>query len=107
MHNLESLLYKQLNEYKDRDKLTMSDLEVVHKLTDTIKNIKKIEMLDGGEDYGRHYVRGHYSRDERHYDNNADYRYSRTSVLDRLEQIMHEAPENEKAIIKRAINEIR
>lgn len=110
MHKLEDLIWKQLDEYKDRDKLSMSDLEIVHKLTDTIKNIMKIEAL--GYDEGmsnRHYVRGHYSRDGHRYDE-TDYRYgrySRASVVDRLEKIMHEAPENEKAIIKRAIDEIR
>lgn len=124
MHELENLIWKQLKEYEGRDKLTMSDLEIVHKLTDTIKNIMKIETL-GEYDEGmsnRHYVRGHYSRD---YDRRGDYRndyrydsndynerydnrrYSRESVVDRLEQIMHEAPEDEKRIIKKAIQEIK
>ena len=110
MKELEKLLWKQLDEYKGRDKLTMSDLEIVHKLTDTIKNIYKIDALDYDEGMSnRHYVRGHYSRDERRYDNDYRYddRYSHKSVVDRLEKIMHEAPENEKAIIRKAIDEIR
>ena len=62
----------------------MGDIELIHKLTDTIKNIDKICMLEegggysgtpGGSDYpmgvshanrGEHWVRGHYSRDGGH-----------------------------------------
>ena len=87
MQNLRDLLCKELDTYKGKDKLGMSDLEIVNKLTDTIKNIDKIEALeegyaeadgvyprydrdgnwnaqgsyDRGNSYGRHYVRGHYS----------------------------------------------
>ena len=97
MENLRELLCKELDEYKTKDKLGMSDLEIVNKITDTIKNIDKIEMLedegggysksDGmryardaewdargtyarGNSYarrGEHYVRGHYSRDDDDY----------------------------------------
>lgn len=54
--------------------LQAGEIDAIHKLTDTIKNIDKICMLaeqggysrDGGSSYanrGQHYVRSHYSRD--------------------------------------------
>lgn len=121
------MLYKEIDEIAQKPSLSSGDLDTVHKLTDTVKNIFKIEMLDEegqsessygyprgtsyrgysrdtaprgysrgmssrrgysgdgeweaqgeysrgrysrdggmsrGESYGRHYVRGHYSRDD-------------------------------------------
>ena len=85
-----------LEEYENKDTLTMSDLEIAHKLTDTIKNIMKIETLGYEEGMSnRHYVKGHYSRDD-----------DRKEVVDRLERAMHDAPEREKAIIRKAIKQI-
>lgn len=87
MREYEGLKYMvegQLNEYAKKGKLSGSDLEMVHMLTDTYKNLCKIKMLqeqeEGGESYrsmrgsydggmsGRHYVRGHYSREGGSYD---------------------------------------
>lgn len=83
MRALESIhdkLCDRLEEAGKSTNLSASDLDYIWKLTDTMKNIKKIEMLDEGgysaamdeESYGRgssyanrgqHFVRGHYSRD--------------------------------------------
>ena len=85
MYELRNMLCDELDELARKGELGAGDLEIAHKLTDTIKNIDKIEMLeesgysrDGDWDsnirdtYGRgssyarrgtHYVRGHYSRD--------------------------------------------
>ena len=90
MYDLRDMLCKELDEITRKGELGAGDLDIVHKLTDTIKNIDKIEMLEddgysqrryshdgdwesGTRDtYGRdssyarrgtHYVRGHYSRD--------------------------------------------
>lgn len=48
MHKLKKLLERELEEYSHRDSLETFDLDVIHKLTDTIKNICKIEMLEVG-----------------------------------------------------------
>lgn len=80
IYDLKEKLCEELEEYARKQDLGAGDLEVVHKLTDTIKNIDKICMLeeggyseDDGNSYGRgssyanrgqHYVRGHYSRDD-------------------------------------------
>lgn len=90
MYELRNMLCEELDELARKGDLGAGDLEIAHKLTDTIKNIDKIEMLeddgysqrrysrDGdweadmrgtygkGSSYARrgtHYVRGHYSRD--------------------------------------------
>ncbi|MBP3655422.1 MAG: hypothetical protein J6K32_01865 [Clostridia bacterium] len=89
MHDLREMLCKELDKIAAKGELTAGGLETVHKLTDTIKNIDKILMLEDDEDYserrdsmgrysrndgyergssyarrGTHYVRGHYSRDD-------------------------------------------
>lgn len=90
MYELRNMLCDELDELARKGDLGAGDLEIAHKLTDTIKNIDKIEMMeddgysqrrysrDGdweadmrgtygkGSSYARrdtHYVRGHYSRD--------------------------------------------
>ncbi len=68
MTALKEMLEKELGILAMDDKISMSSLEKIHKLTDTIKNIEKIEMLED-EEYSQ---RGGYSRnsyDGRSYDN--------------------------------------
>lgn len=80
MEKLKEKLFEELDEISRKSEMGAGDLEVIHKLTDTIKNIDKICVLEdeisysqeAGENYGggssyanrgKHYVRGHYSRD--------------------------------------------
>lgn len=85
MHDLKDLLCAELEDYAEKGKksgkMSMGDLETVHKLTDTVKNIMKIDVLkeeagyseDGtymGEgriygtsyDMGSSYARGRYAK---------------------------------------------
>ena len=80
LHELKEKLCEELQEIAEKQDMSAGDLEAVHKLTDTIKNIDKIEAMDErgysgryldddlrgygrGSSYARkHYVRGHYSR---------------------------------------------
>lgn len=65
LDKLESLLCDELQEFAEMDKLSSADLDAVHKITSTMKNIQKIENSDYSQRnyYGdRHYVRAHYSR---------------------------------------------
>lgn len=83
MYDLRDMLCKELDEIARKGDLGAGDLDIVHKLVGTIKNIDKIAMYEdgysrGGDwsadirgNYGRgnsyanrgkHYVRGHYSR---------------------------------------------
>ena len=59
MYDLRDMLCKELDEISRKGELGAGDLDIVHKLASTIKNLDKIEMM---EDNG--YSRdGNYSRD--------------------------------------------
>ena len=82
MYELREKLCEELERYTRKENLSAGDLDVLHKLASTIKNLDKIMMREGysrdgewqadmrgsygrGSSYGRsgaHYVRGHYSR---------------------------------------------
>ena len=67
IEKIKKMLCKELDEYAMKQKLTMADLEAVHKLTDTVKNLDKIAMFEeedgysearGGRGRGRSYMGG-------------------------------------------------
>ena len=45
MHKIKEFLMKELESIDKKGQLSMSDLDKVHKMTDTIKNIDKIEKI--------------------------------------------------------------
>lgn len=55
MHDLKDLLCAELEDYAEKGKksgkMSMGDLDSIHKLTDTVKNILKIDMLEGESGY--------------------------------------------------------
>ena len=48
MYELRDMLCKELDELIRKGELGAGDLDIAHKLTDTIKNIDKIEAIPGG-----------------------------------------------------------
>ena len=70
MHKIKEMLMNELYEYEEKakkmsgGKLSTQELEKIHKLTDTVKNIDKIEMLEGDEGYSED---GHYMGEGRIY----------------------------------------
>lgn len=65
MYDLKDKLCKELDEIASKHEMSAGDLETVHKLTDTIKNIYKIDMLDSDSEYsqgGGWEARGTYDR---------------------------------------------
>lgn len=132
LHELKEKLWAELDELAEKREMGAGDLEVVHKLTDTIKNIDKICMLEDGEyseaadgmDYGRgssyanrgkHYVRGHYSRDggmdgysSRRRDSRG--RYSRddgrSEMMEHLEMALDSASDQDRETIKRFMRQL-
>lgn len=85
MERLRDLVCMTLDEYADKSNMSMADLEAVYKMVDIIKDIGEIEtmdtgysraypvyrdsypsdrMRDSGHSYARHWVTGHYSRDD-------------------------------------------
>lgn len=121
MHDLKDKLCDELEEIARKPEMGAGDLEIIHKLTDTIKNLDKIEMLEdggysqagdwemggrGSYDRGSSYrnqrrdSRGRYSRDGySHHDSGDD-------VTDRLREMMENADEREKRILRRALAEL-
>lgn len=108
---LRELLCEELEQYEGKRDLSRSDLETVHKLTDTYKNLLKIESLEEDDGYSRmgeweadmrgrygrgdsyrarHYVRGHYSRED-----------GKERMLEKIDRLMQDAPDREKDILRR------
>ena len=135
LHELKEKLWAELEELAEKRDMGAGDLEVVHKITDTIKNIDKICMLEeeggyseavDGMDYGRgssyanrgkHYVRGHYSRDGGRdgmggYSSRRDNRgrYSRddgrSEMMEHLEMALDSATEEDREDIKRFMRKL-
>ena len=60
IEKIKKMLCKELEEYAMKNKLTMQDLEPLQLMTDIVKNLDKIEMLedDGGYSEARGGMRG-------------------------------------------------
>lgn len=132
MHELKEKLCEELDEIARKPEMGAGDLEIIHKLTDTIKNLDKIEMLeddgysqagyrDGGSSYnrgssyanrGKHYVRGHYSRDGYSMEGRGNRGgYSRhdakEAMMEQMEMLMEQAgSEREREAIRRCISQL-
>lgn len=139
MDDLRDKLCVELDEIARKPDMGAGDLEIAHKLTDTIKNIDKIKCLEedggysqagdwemegrgtygGGSSYanrGKHYVRGHYSRDGGmdgvNYSSRRDSRgrYSRddgrSEMMEHLEMAMDSATEQDKETIRRFMRQL-
>ena len=73
MHDLKDLLCAELEDYAEKGKksgkMSMGDLESIHKLTDTVKNILKIDTLSEELGYSED---GHYMGEGRIYGTSYD-----------------------------------
>lgn len=133
LYELKEKFEMELEELARKGELGAGDLELAHKLTDTIKNIDKICALeeDGGyseagdwegrgsynrgssyANRGKHFVRGHYSRDG--YSNRGYSRESGYSRHDAKEQMMAQledmmgsvSNEREREAIRRCMEQL-
>ena len=77
MHDLKDLLCAELEDYAEKGKksgkMSMGDLETVHKLTDTVKNILKIDLMESEEGCSED---GHYMGEGRIYGTSYESGYS-------------------------------
>lgn len=115
MYELKDKLCKELDEIANKGELGAGDLELIHKLTDTIKNIEKIEKLSEGgysHDYSRDYdrdssyrrkrdSRGRYSRDY-----GRDYSEARDDMIGRMEDMLRNASGKDKETIRRYMEQL-
>ena len=65
IEKIKKMLCKELDEYAMKQKISGADLDMIWKLTDTVKNLDKISMLEESESYsearggrGRSYMGG-------------------------------------------------
>lgn len=122
LYDLKDKLCAELDEIAAKPNMSTGDLETVHKLTDTIKNIDKIMKREDESGYsraggwetrgtygypydergssymrrGEHYVRGHYSRDD-----------ARQHMITELQDMLRTADGQYREVIQRALDEIR
>lgn len=126
LYELKEKFEMELEELARKGELGAGDLELAHKLTDTIKNIDKICALEedggySGDSYSRgssyrrrHYVRGHYSRDGYSNDRGGYSREGGYSRHDAVEAMMEQARdmmesatnEREREAIRRFMTEL-
>ncbi len=123
LYELKDRLCEELEEIARKPDMGPGDLELIHKLTDTIKNIGKIEMLeeeggysqeDGRDDgYGRgmSYARGRgYDRGGRNTRRDSRGRYSRddgrSAMMEHLEAALDSASDQDREAIKRFMRQL-
>ena len=51
IEKIKKMLCKELDEYATKGRISGSDLDMIWKLTDTVKNLDKIKMLEDGDSY--------------------------------------------------------
>lgn len=124
MYRLRDMLCEELDGIAQRGELSAGDLDTVHKLTDTIKNIDKIENLEGGySEAGDWMAEGTYRngdsyagrgrRSYRGYSRNNGRMYSRAESKDEMIRRMEEMMEddslssNERNALIRALDIMR
>ena len=128
MHELKEKLCDELEEIARKGELGAGDLEIIHKLTDTIKNLDKIEMLeDGGYSKAGDWeadMRGTYGRGSSYRGRKRDSmgRYSREgrggrggysrhdakeAMMEQMEMLMDQAgSEREREAIRRCMGQL-
>ena len=127
LHKLKKMMCRELDEISNKGDMSAGDLEAVHKLTDTIKNIDKIMYLEGDSEYsrggdwdtsgrysrgrypdmdygdysnarrGQHSLRGHYS-----------YNDAKMQVKETIKDMMHDSnlSSTDQAALGRALAEL-
>lgn len=119
LEDLKEALEKELERYAKSGEITINSLDKVHKLTDTIKNIDKIEHLESGYSeatdwmgdghiYGTSYARGRTGNVKRdsmgRYSKYEDRRYSRDGakdeLMEKIDEMMEDADPNEREALK-------
>lgn len=131
MEKIKKMLCKELDEYAMKGKISGADLDMIWKLTDTIKNLDKIEMLEDGGEYsemypyridGTSYARGrrYAKRDSMgRYSADMDDDYSETRMgrgysrgdakdhmMNKLGAMMEDADPNEREILKETMRRL-
>lgn len=102
LHDLKERLVDELKDYGRKD-MTSGNLDVIDKLTHTIKNLCKIIEDEGySGTYPYAYSDGSYTRRR-----DSMGRYSRSDLTDKLRDLMNDAPDDRSRMeIKRLIEKM-
>ena len=122
---LKDMLCEELEKIAKKGELSASSLDLAHKLTDTIKNIDKIQMYeefddDGGVSYrrgrsksaprdrmGRYTSEDDYSEDGyRIYGRGYSRDGSKDHLIEKIEEMMEDADPKSRDALKRAVKQI-
>lgn len=115
-HDLKDMLCKELTEIVDRGEMGTGELDVIDKLTHSIKSIETIIAMNdsgySGASYGRYPMRdarGRYSRDmmytPRRYSRDSD---GKSDMIAELEDLMEEAQtDKERDALRKAISHLK
>lgn len=130
LQKIKENLCGELEELAMKPEMSAGDLETIHKLTDTIKNIDKIAMLEDGDGYSRDgdwemegrgsYERGasyrgrkrdsmgRYSRDGRYGPTTRMYSRAKAKdqLMDQISDLMDNASDQERTILRRAMEQL-
>lgn len=113
------MLCEELDKIIDKGALSVGDLEILHKISDTLKNLMKIELLEDETGYSerRHRdSRGRYSREP--YDENGNsyaverrrgmysHEDGKERMMRKFSEIMDGAKPEYRRIIERAMDEL-
>lgn len=124
LHELKELLCEELDEIAAKKEMNAGDLETLQKLTDTIKNIDKIMILeeDGGysqagdwEARGKYMMGGDTYRDggmsgrRQRRDSRRRYSYDdgKHEIVEQLEVMLDNASDKEREAIRRCIEVLK
>ena len=124
LKRMKEKLHKELKEFDKKDDLSMGDVTTIHMLTDTIKNIDKICMLEEEGGYSQavdrdgrmmpHYNQGGRSYNDGRYSQRRDSRgrYSRDDgekmrIVKELEQMRNLFNDDEGDMIEDIVHRIK
>ncbi len=128
IEKLKRLICNELEEISGKKTLAQGDIEQLYKMTDIVKNLDKIQMLEGGDyseagnwradirgDYGDVSYRGRKRDSMGRYTRTGGYSRNEGSMysmdgelMDRLEEKMHNAKsEREREAIRRCMDAMR
>ena len=118
LENLRDMFCKELNEIARKPEMSAGDLDTAHKLTDTIKNIDKICIMDESCEYsqagdwemtgrGNSYARGRDSRDRYTSEKMYSRESSKERMIEKLEDMLKETyNDKERTAILRCIDQL-
>lgn len=105
LYDLRSMLCEELDELSKQKEFTRESLDIIFKMTGSIKNIDKIGMLESGG-YSRDGDMRDYGRGNSYRGRDSMGRYSRSSETDRMkEQLERMMEESDNEDIREAIRQ--